>query len=321
MAAIFRLPKSYLTDGDGAVLPSGSVQFYDAGTTTQQTVYSDSALSSALSQPIQAGADGLLPVIYLTAGTYKIIVRAAPGEGEDPGDATTLYTADNLDSGLPSGSGAVVTALPDFFAAETAAEARTALAAASQADVDSVTSDVSDILSGAGGAVAALAGYDEVSRDLLEAGFGRILLQDSVIDSDATVVTCSTATPYDDSIPQKTEGTEILSASFTPISASSLLQIDVLLEGALSASNHVCVALYKDTDADAIAAIWHYVATVHSRLFLRHRMSSPGTSAITFAVRVGGATGTFYVNGATGGTRIGGGVSLASINVKEWLSI
>ena len=308
MAAIFSLPWAGVTISSGDLL-----YFYDAGTTTPQAVYSDSGLSTAISQPVTADSDGVFEVIYLTTGTFKVALKTSAG--------VTRYTADNVDGGIPAGSGALAVA-NGGTAATTAAGARTNLAAAAQTEVDALSSSVSDIegqIDDVGGTLGALAGLDTLT-DELGTGFGVVLKQNALVDSDATVVTCSGTIPYDNSIPQNSEGTEVLSGSFTPQSASSILEIEVYVVGALSTSANVCVALFKDTTADAIASVWSYNVAQAVIYRLRHRMASPGTSAVTFAVRAGGSTGTFYVNGNSSGTRVGGGVQLASILVKELLT-
>src|SRR5262245_37358670 len=99
MAAIFQLPKATAFDADGLVLPGATLNFYDATTTPPRAVYSDSGLSSAITQPIAADSAGRFPLIYMTTGAYKIVYKDA--------DGNTIYTADNLDSGIPAGSGAL----------------------------------------------------------------------------------------------------------------------------------------------------------------------------------------------------------------------
>ncbi|MCB2027110.1 MAG: hypothetical protein KDG56_20275, partial [Ottowia sp.] len=97
MAAIFSLPWAGVTISSGDLL-----YFYDAGTTTPQAVYSDSGLSTAISQPVTADSDGVFEVVYLTTGTFKVVLKTSAG--------VTRYTADNVDGGIPAGSGALAVA-------------------------------------------------------------------------------------------------------------------------------------------------------------------------------------------------------------------
>jgi len=170
--------------------------------------------------------------------------------------------------------------------------------------------------------LGALATAADVSRDELATGFGTIILQESEVDSDATVITCNTLMPWDDTIPQVTEGTEVLSGSFTPVSASSTLLIEIFVPGSSNSLLRVGCALFQDGGANAIAANWQYIATNETGSFgFTHRMSSPGTSAITFAVRVGPNAASFYVNANGSGTRVGGGTQKAYLRVTELLAV
>lgn len=134
------------------------------------------------------------------------------------------------------------------------------------------------------------------------------------------VATGTTQIPFDDTIPQNTEGDQYLTQSITPRSAASTLLIEVVLLVSVSSTNQVTVALFQDSTASALAAVGNYVATTSNAIdtvILRHRMTSGTTSAITFNVRAGlSGAGTLTVNGA-GGTRRYGGVAVSSINIKE----
>jgi hypothetical protein len=314
MAAIFTLPRSVLLDADGNPISGGSVSFYDAGTTTPRAVYSDAGLTTPISQPVTADSAGRLPLIYMTTGSFKIVVADA--------DAVTVYTADNLDSGVPAGSGALAVSAGGT-GATTASGARTSLGAAAQSDLDTLSSAVSSIqgqITDVGGTLGDIAGLDTITRDYLGSGFGVVAAQDTIVNSTANVVTCSGTIPYDNSIPDISEGTQILSGSFTPASASSVLEIEALCFASLSAAQNAAIALFKDTDASAIAAAWHrYDSGNMQAILLRHRMASWGTTPSTLQIRGGGASGTLYVNGNASGTRLGGGVLLAYLRVVEKL--
>jgi hypothetical protein len=315
MAAIFQLPKTTAIDADGEVISGATLNFYDATTTTPQVVYSDSTLLTPISQPIAADSAGRFPKIYTATGSYKIVLKDSLG--------ATIYTEDNLDSGIPAGSGALAV-VNGGTGATTAAGARTSLAAASQTEVDALSSDVADVqaqITAVGGSLGDLAGRDDITRSQLATGFGVVTIQNVLVNATASVVTCSGTIPYDDSIPQNSEGTQVLTGSFTPVSASSVLEIEVYIQAAHSTTVNAAVALFKDTAADAIAAQWQLLQGNSMIFRLRHRMASPGTSAITFAVRAGGTSATLYVNGNASGTRLGGGITLASMLIKELLTV
>jgi hypothetical protein len=310
MAAIFSLPRQPLIDAAGNLVPGGSVAFFTVGTTTPKDVYDEDG--DALEQPVEADSAGLLPVIYMDTGPFKLV--AYDDEGAE------LWTADNLDSGIPAADGAVPIA-NGGTGATSAAQALTNLGAASQTDVDTLSTSVSDMeqqIDDVGGELGALAGLDKITRDHLDTGFGVVVPARSLVASTASVVTCSGTIPYDDSIPAISEGTQVLSGSYTPKSASSSLEIECMLFASMSTSQNACVALFKDTDNDAIAAAWQRYDSANIRGFrLVHNMASWGTTPSTLQIRAGGASGTLYVNGNASGTRVGGGVLLAYLRIIE----
>ena len=134
------------------------------------------------------------------------------------------------------------------------------------------------------------------------------------------VATGTTAIPYDDTIPQQTEGDEYLTVSITPHNSDNILIINVLLVGSLNDTHHVLVALFKDATANAIAATLSYSTVLNTTYIwrLRHKMVAGTTNQITFKVRAGTSTdGTFTFNGAIG-SRLLGGVIPSQISIVEY---
>src|SRR5262252_871618 len=125
MSATFVLPRQTLLDSNGIITPTGSVRFYNAGTSTPRTVYSDSGLTTPIAQPVQADAAGRLPKIYIAVGSYKVTYFS------DAAGTVAVYTEDNLDTGIPAGAGALAVNLGGT-GATTPAGARTNLGAAAQ---------------------------------------------------------------------------------------------------------------------------------------------------------------------------------------------
>jgi hypothetical protein len=137
-----------------------------------------------------------------------------------------------------------------------------------------------------------------------------------------TQSTGSTVIPNDDTIPQVTEGDEYLTATYTPKSATSTLLIDVIAFTSHSVGDcQIAAALFKDGAADAIAAGVSYVSAAKMLpVLVRHSMTSGGTSAITFTVRIGGSVaGTTYFNRSSGVATLLGGVIRSSIRIQEIL--
>jgi len=69
------------------------------------------------------------------------------------------------------------------------------------------------------------------------------------------LATGTTTIPFDDTIPQITEGTEFMTLAITPSSATNTLIIQVTLVTALSVADFSTVALFQDSTANALAAV------------------------------------------------------------------
>ena len=138
----------------------------------------------------------------------------------------------------------------------------------------------------------------------------------------ASVITCGTNIPFDDTIPQNTEGNEVLTATITPSSATSNLYIKFFCSGNQSGSggNGVMAALFVDSTANAFSVfgVPNQGANWQTTISLAASVASSSTTARTYKVRVGSSGGiTFYVNGNNVGTRVFGGASVAMLEIWE----
>ena len=135
------------------------------------------------------------------------------------------------------------------------------------------------------------------------------------------VATGTTVMPFDDTIPQITEGDEYMTLAITPTSATNKLLIDVCTSIAPNANIISTVALFVGTTANALAAIlgnYHgvNVGSIHIDNF-SHYMTAGATTELTFRVRSGGhASNTTTFNGRAGGRYLGG-VAASSITITE----
>lgn len=122
-----------------------------------------------------------------------------------------------------------------------------------------------------------------------------------VVGGDNTV----TVIPFDNTIPQNTEGKEYVSQVFTPTSATSLIRVrfSAMLHG--NPAGYVTMALFKSGSADAlISAGCDADGDQLSVVTLEHVIASPAAGApITFSIRFGPSAGiTAYINSInTGG--------------------
>lgn len=158
-------------------------------------------------------------------------------------------------------------------------------------------------------AAAILAGNVKISGDVVQV----------VTTQSSAVATGTTVTPGDDTIPQITEGTEVMTVVVTPQKATSTLRIDVALNIACSISSGVVAALHQDAIANALAAGWTFISSANTpgQITLSFLVSAASTTARTYRVRIGPtAAATVTFNGASA-ARIFGGVMASSITVTE----
>jgi hypothetical protein len=134
---------------------------------------------------------------------------------------------------------------------------------------------------------------------------------------------------FDNTIPQQSEGSEFLTATITPASASSFLLVEVVawLSESANHSNQIVGAVFRDGGADAIVAGWASIGFQNvvyggannysdSPLVLRVRVPSGSTSPTTFKLRGGCDSGPAVLNGLGNVTMLGGSVR-TTITVTE----
>ena len=128
----------------------------------------------------------------------------------------------------------------------------------------------------------------------------------------------TTAMPYDDSIPQKTEGDQYMQKAFTPVSATNLLKIDIVFNCSKGGGTVICAGLFQDDTAGALAAAAGYGAdnNIPFQICFTYYMTA-GAGARTYKVRAGEIGGNImYFNGNNSG-RIFGGVMASSMTITE----
>ena len=132
----------------------------------------------------------------------------------------------------------------------------------------------------------------------------------------------TTLSPIGDTIPQQTEGNEVMTLAMTPIDAANKLYIHVALGTLWNGGNvqYYTLALFQDATADALACsnTTGSVASHNNNLSLTHFMDAPTAGvSTTFKVRVGGhQSGTTEWNGDYAGRKMGG-VMATSITIME----
>lgn len=132
--------------------------------------------------------------------------------------------------------------------------------------------------------------------------------------ADSTAV----AIPYDDTIPQITEGKELFALSITPKYATSKIIVEAHVHCSITPAGEPIIALFQDSGVNALAASSSFCDTATGRinLYIYHSLTAGTTSAITFRLRFGPNTGTMSINGSSG-TRILGATSKSHIKIIE----
>jgi len=129
----------------------------------------------------------------------------------------------------------------------------------------------------------------------------------------------TTSIPFDNTIPQNTEGTELFTVAITPKSATSKLLISATLQMTQNPGGWVAIAIFQDSTANAVMATAAYLssATGGFPVTLTSSMTSGTTSSTTFKLRYGpSASGTTSVN-SNGSGQLFGGVCISTMTVTE----
>ena len=127
---------------------------------------------------------------------------------------------------------------------------------------------------------------------------------------------------FDNTIPQITEGTEFMTRTITPSSATSILYIDVVTHASTpTVSTIVTSSLFVGTTADALATSTVGLDdTINNLSFstaFTCQMVAGVTSELTFRVRIGGhQASTTYFNGWNTSARMGGTLA-STITITE----
>lgn len=133
----------------------------------------------------------------------------------------------------------------------------------------------------------------------------------------------TTVIPRDDTIPQITEGAELLTQAITCRATMNLVRVDALMQIAPNdGASYIAAALFKDATASALAVTSLEAPNgAISSLPLRYVALASTVSAATFRIRAGkdaGAAGVvdLTLNGVNG-ARFYGGVLNSYLEIEE----
>ena len=150
-------------------------------------------------------------------------------------------------------------------------------------------------------------------------GSGVTMPSGSVVQMQSAVVTgyslITAHLPSDDTIPQSSEGGEGITQSITASNANNSFRIHANIYAGTAANDTCTIALFKDSDANALAAT-AVLDSGHMIRTLVHKITAGSTSEITFKIRAGCTWADTYVNG-TSTARLYGGVASTTLTIWE----
>ena len=153
-------------------------------------------------------------------------------------------------------------------------------------------------------------------------GFGGGKCLQSVSAYSSTEVSTTAAIPLDNTVPLISEGLEVVSKAFTPVSATSNIHIYATLSWGPSTSARAITSLFDSRSTDSIATVWMNETNtemIHSTILCV--VASGSTTARTYSMRTGpaGASYTVRVNSSGGGTSyFGSTIPTSGIIITEF---
>jgi len=211
-AKAFFLPFRPAIDANGLTVPGAQLYFYATGTTTPQAIYSDTGLTTPLTNPVEANSAGRWPTIYLNdALTYRVVLKDGDGVTLADQDPYLADVADAVTSSLTAVANAV------------AANASTASAAAATATTQAgyATSNATAAAASAASALNA-PGTSATSTTSLTIGTGSksltLVQTDKAFALGQFVMIASTASPTNYMIGQITAFTSSTGAMTVTVS-------------------------------------------------------------------------------------------------------
>jgi hypothetical protein len=131
----------------------------------------------------------------------------------------------------------------------------------------------------------------------------------------------TTTIPWDDTIPQVTEGTQILTVNYTPKAVGNTLIVRFQGQAGLSTNTWAVVALFLDGGTDAVRAAGMITETASlggRGITFEYLYTAVDTAAHTFSVRAGPSNAaTMRFNGSDSVRRLGG-TSAATLVINEY---
>lgn len=143
---------------------------------------------------------------------------------------------------------------------------------------------------------------------------GELQIQTATV---ATYSNITTTIPQDDTIPQSSEGSQIVSVNITPTTTTSRIVITATIPITGPVAGKVTLALFNG-GVNAVAAVGTVTANTIGVVNIAFEFFPGSTTPLTLSARLGeDSGGTIYINGTSGG-RLFGGISKAFIRAIEY---
>jgi len=138
-----------------------------------------------------------------------------------------------------------------------------------------------------------------------------------------TVVTGTGTFPFDNTIPQISEGSEFITASITPKSTTSILRVEfnATVSFTMAVGNVITSALFRDSDVDALAADYGVNPNGSGYTLsqsIDHRLTAGSTASTTFSIRCGCGVASTNSMGGYNSTDYLGGIPMAYLTITEY---
>jgi hypothetical protein len=149
---------------------------------------------------------------------------------------------------------------------------------------------------------------------------GKIINAVSASTSTATSNTVTTPA-FDTSIPQITEGVQVLTLSYTPTNAANSYVIEANVKCCNSGLVNMIASVF-DGGSNALASSACYApaaAGMQNVIVKSAPISCVNTSARTISLRVGAGSGTLYINQNNASNTLGGAL-VTTLEVKEYIA-
>lgn len=174
------------------------------------------------------------------------------------------------------------------------------------------------------GTSTATANYTTVSgsdaSNLLGDWYNAGMIIGSAYGSTSVLSSTNTIIPIDNSIPQNSEGTEIMSVAYTPKKIGSTMHVLIVASIIPSAGGVATVALFVDSASDALTCTSYNnsaASATSGPLIAKYATTTADLSSRTYKVRYGCASAAYPIYLNQGYDRTLGGIMRSSIAVYE----